>query len=850
MSKQKVILVGWDAADWKIINPLLDEGKLPNLQRMIDAGCMGKLRTIKPVFSPMIWTSIATGKRPYKHGIHGFQEVRPDRSGIQPIMGHSRRVKALWNILGERGLKTHVVGWWPSHPAENINGICISDMYHKSNREADPADWKLSPGTVSPEGMAEHFKALRVHPREMTEAHVLPFIPRAGQINQAIDQYLYNLSVITSQAATMHSAFTNILRTQEWDFAAVYLDAIDHYCHGFMKFHPPHRPTVSKADYDLYHNVVTAAYQYHDLMLKRIMDFVDEDTTLILVSDHGFQPDHLRPKVLPNEPASPALEHSPHGIIVAMGPGIKKDELLYGASVLDITPTVLRCFGLPRATDMDGKVLQQLFTEATATQAIPTYEDPEGFVHSGGVMDEESQLLMLQQLEDLGYIEPQTGDQEKNIERTEKELAFNLACAYIDGRQLREGIAELEKLVARYPRERRFLYQLAVCYQSVGNLAQCRSYIDRLKEMDIYLPGTIDILEGTLLLGEKKPQEAMAVFKRAERSVDPNTSRINLLLARCHFRISRFENALRLLEKEKAIDPDQAEVYQLAAKCHTKRQEYELAVENALQATSLDFFSPVAHYILGNNLYSLGRYEEAAAALENALKLAPSFNEARKLLIVIYQTHLHQPEKAQAYRRKFEAKIEGTLYIVSGMPRSGTSMMMQMLERGGLEVFTDRQREADENNPRGYYEHELVKTLPRNKSWLPQAEGKVVKIIANLLPHLPANYQYKIVFMERATTELLQSQDRMLERLGKGKKDPKSFPTHLAASFEQSIQRSLDWMTTNPNVEYIRIRHHAVIENPFEQALRINDFFANGLRPERKAAAVDRQLHRERTSRV
>ena len=107
---KKVLLIGWDAADWKIANPLLDAGLMPTLDGMISEGVMGNIATLQPILSPMLWNSIATGKRPHKHGIHGFMEPDPHSGGIRPVSSTSRKVKALWNILTQRGYKTHVLG--------------------------------------------------------------------------------------------------------------------------------------------------------------------------------------------------------------------------------------------------------------------------------------------------------------------------------------------------------------------------------------------------------------------------------------------------------------------------------------------------------------------------------------------------------------------------------------------------------------------------------------------------------------------------------------------------------------------------------------------------------------------
>ena len=133
MSEQKVLLIGWDAADWRVINPLLDQGLMPNLSALIERGTMGNLATLSPVLSPMLWTSIATGKRPYKHGVHGFTEPDPVTGAIRPVTNLSRKTKALWNILNQKELDSIVVGWWPSNPVEPLTrGVMVSNNYQRA----------------------------------------------------------------------------------------------------------------------------------------------------------------------------------------------------------------------------------------------------------------------------------------------------------------------------------------------------------------------------------------------------------------------------------------------------------------------------------------------------------------------------------------------------------------------------------------------------------------------------------------------------------------------------------------------------------------------------------------------
>src|SRR6267378_907970 len=125
----RLLLIGWDAADWKVIHPLLDSCQMPNLARLIAGGVHGNLATIYPALSPMLWTSIATGKRPPKHGIHGFVEPSPDGMSVRPITSLGRKTKAIWNILNQIGKRSIVFGWWPSHPAEPIRGVMVSNLF-------------------------------------------------------------------------------------------------------------------------------------------------------------------------------------------------------------------------------------------------------------------------------------------------------------------------------------------------------------------------------------------------------------------------------------------------------------------------------------------------------------------------------------------------------------------------------------------------------------------------------------------------------------------------------------------------------------------------------------------------
>ena len=123
--RTRVLFIGWDAADWRVIHPLVEQGKMPNVKKMMEQGVHGNASTLNPILSPMLWTSITTGKRPSKHGIWGFSEPTADGKSVTPITNASRKCKALWNILSQQGKTCNVVGFWPSHPAEPILGVMV-----------------------------------------------------------------------------------------------------------------------------------------------------------------------------------------------------------------------------------------------------------------------------------------------------------------------------------------------------------------------------------------------------------------------------------------------------------------------------------------------------------------------------------------------------------------------------------------------------------------------------------------------------------------------------------------------------------------------------------------------------
>jgi hypothetical protein len=188
--------------------------------------------------------------------------------------------------------------------------------------------------------------------------------------------------------------------------------------------------------------------------------------------------------------------------------------------------------------------------------------------------------------------------------------------------------------------------------------------------------------------------------------------------------------------------------------------------------------------------------------------------------------------------------MPATVYIVSGLPRSGTSMMMQMLRRGGLPVLTDAIRSADEDNPRGYFEFERVKQIKTDKAWLTDAPGKVVKMVHLLLLDLPSGNEYRVIFLRRDLNEVLASQKKMLAR--SGRTGAALNDTQMKTIYTQQIDKVLGWMRMQPHINFIEINYRELIDNPSEQAKQINAFLGGKLDETKMVAAVDPTLYRNR----
>ncbi|HVW86261.1 MAG TPA: alkaline phosphatase family protein, partial [Bryobacteraceae bacterium] len=657
----RLILIGWDAADWKIIRPLMAAGRMPNLRRLVENGASGPIATIHPPLSPMLWTSIATGKRPFGHGIHGFSEPTPDGRGVRAVTNLSRTSKAIWNILNQNGLRSVVVGWWPSHPAEPIDGVMISDQYHRACGPID-RDWPLPAGAVQPPELAGTLSGLRVHPDLLTPDIVEPFVPLAREVDQDYDIRLALLMRTLAECMSIQAAALWLIEHQRWDFFAVYYDSIDHFCHGFMKYHPPRQSWIAPRDYELYRHVVSMAYEFHDRMLGALLEKSDPDTRVAIVSDHGFHPDHLRPASIPRIPAGPAIEHRDLGILVVSGPGIGKGESLHGASILDIAPTILALYGLPVGEDMDGKVLIGAFADSPKVRVIPSWDDEVGAdgCHPPDLrFDPWSGREVLRQLVALGYVEPLDGNRDVAVERTLRDLRCNLGEAYQDAGRHIEAYSIFSELCAAAPDEQRFAVRLFVSCQALGKHDEMQRIVQDLRDrpqlpieqarISRGQPELMDYLKAQVLISGNRLPEALETLKRLP--ADCLQRGLLAEIGGIYLRLGRWAEALQTYKEALRTDPENAHAHLGMCRMALRRKKFRAAAGSAVRALKSLPHDPLAYFLLGRSLAGLERYAQAAEAFRAAIHYNPNFPEAHIQLSALLARRLGDAASAREHRR-------------------------------------------------------------------------------------------------------------------------------------------------------------------------------------------------------
>ena len=698
----------------------------------------------------------------------------------------------------------------------------------------------MSEFVIHPWEKKDEFKDLRMFPFEITQAHLYPFVPRAHDVDQDMHRGLAAIASVVSQNTSVHNAATKLLRTSEWDFMAVYYDMIDHFCHSFMKYHPPKLPGVEKENYDIFKEAVTGSYIFQDMMLERKLKLIDKDTTVIVMSDHGFESGEKRILEMPKVQAAPSLEHRQFGMFVAAGPNIKENTKVFGMGLIDVAPTILHHYGLPIGKDMDGKVILDIFKETQEPAYIESWDKEPGDFGDLKVStqtDALSDAETMEQLVELGYVDKLDEKFEVAIKKTRIDLKHNLARVYLGKKDFSSSKKLLLELLEETPPT-----DLAPFYMNLISIAVlekefvlAKEYLQKVKDSKTEINYNLDLTESYILSEIGRPKEALAILDKSTAV----SGQILYKKATLNFVLGNLDIATQQLEKAIEKEPEKATYYTLMAEILLNKQEYEEAAEYALTSIEIVKYFPKAHLLLGQALENLGDLENARVAYEMANSLKPKeFHKAKQSLDnIIKKVELdidYTAEVSNVYQ-------ENQVTIVSGLPRSGTSLMMQMLDKGGVDILQDQLREADISNPKGYYEYKPVMSLYKDNTWLSKGQDKAVKVVAPLLKYLDSTLRYKIIFMRRDLNEIIQSQQKMI---GKSEQE---FPVTLYNKYQKLLANVTLWDKSEPGVEILYVNYTDVLENPASELARIEKFLGVGVNKQEMINCVDVSLYRNRT---
>ena len=655
---RRVLIVGLDGADWEIIDPLIAAGRMPHLARLIATGARAKLLTITPTLSPVVWTSIATGVEPARHGIFDFL-TGADTGPREPVSSRSRKVPALWDLLSTAGVPVAVTGWWATWPAERVAGTMVTDRvaYQLFGYASDE---RSSEGKTWPPELYETIRPLIVPPDQVPWSEVAAFLDGSRKDPKAFDaderEILEEFRTLLASSHTYLGAALAQRRSLRTRFEAVYFEGTDTVGHLFMPYRPPVRPGVDPRRFESFHDIVDRYYEAADGMLAKLLDG-RSDWTVIVLSDHGFASDATRPRTTDSRIGHGAAAdwHRRFGILVMSGPGVRPGVKIDEASVYDIAPTVLALFGQPIPTSWPGAVLGSALEPALFARYPVRYraDDPQRAssheAPAGEAADAEAAELR-EKLQSLGYVgaQPETPMTTKN----------NRGVALLAEGKYPEAAAEFRRAITEAPDQAALWVNLGIALRFEG-----------------------------------KVEEARALFVKA--MARPATLRAaSLQLSQLDADAGDFARAAQVLEKVLEREPDAADVRNALGLIEEKAGHRERARREYETAARLDPNAAEPRSNLGNLDKAAGRGDSAERWYREAIAADPFFMGAYNNLALLLQERGEDGAAIELYGRAL-AKAPKNAVVLNNL----ASLYFATGDHGRAKEYWTRATSADPDYP-------------------------------------------------------------------------------------------------------------------------------------------------------
>ncbi|MCB1036596.1 MAG: alkaline phosphatase family protein [Acidobacteria bacterium] len=609
----RIVVLGFDGLEPTVVDSLVAEGKLPHFQKLREGGASGPLTSAHPLMSPVIWTTLGTGRKPVDHGVTDFVVRSPTTGEELPVTRRQRRVRAIWNLFSEAGKTVGVVGWWATWPAEAVRGTMVSDRvaYHFLQGAGDREEL---PGVTYPPEALEEIRPLIRRPEEIGGLELRAFAdlaPEELEHGFTFGDEVSHLRWAIAAARTHSSIGLHLLETERPDLLMVYVEATDTIAHLFGHLYRHQDLAGELAEQARrFGGAVEAVYRLADEILGSYLEQLTRGDVLMVISDHGFELGSL----LPDPSKARDLRRVSHefhkldGCIFVYGAGVRPGARIEGASIYDVAPTLLALGGLPASKEMSGRVLAGAFEGGLEEgPRIATYEAGPVFQDetASGEGEEAVDQAVLEKLRSLGYIgggdEPQASPMSRN------EAAF----AMQEGRY-REAAQAYHRLLQADPDNAALHTDLASALLSLGREEEASESLARALELAPAYPPAY-FFRGRL--NERRGEKESAVrdyrdaarFDESYRAPREALERLGEPVARVARTPQEVESAL-LLQNARAA---------------ARRGDYNEALEDLDRAERLTPDASVVYQYRANIAYLQGDLEAAEAALVKALELEP-----------------------------------------------------------------------------------------------------------------------------------------------------------------------------------------------------------------------------------
>lgn len=586
---RKVVHCGLDALDWVLVDRLIAEGRMPTFARLKREAAWGNLLSFKPMLSPLLWTSIGTSRPPDQHGILDFIIQDPATGKPMPITAHYRKVQAFWNILSAFNLKTHVVGWWATFPAEKINGVMVSERLFFSLFGMEPP--KMVPGNTYPPDAEARFAHLMVKAEQVPFEELGRFVRldrtemerrwAAGSAKGDLHEDRVNhLRIIIASTRSVLN-ITEALLAEPFDVLSYYIEGTDTAAHRFAECLPPRLARVSEEEFRMGKDALPRFYEWMDEELAAMMAKAPPDALWIINSDHGFFLGEARPSSRPDDFTTGAPQwHRQMGAVVIAGPGVKPGEIK-DADIYDIIPTMFHALGVPASREWKGRALADVLPSLPAVPPVDTYEflPPPQRDLTPAVLDEER----IKELQALGYLagpaQAPAGPKGETpppdaAPREDFSQAYNLANTLYQQGDLDGAMAQYLRSVELRPDFSLGMFSLAQCHAMKGDHRQAYAWLKRALAHPQHLPPKVlvHLVDEAREIGAV--DEALEVLN-AVRPAWEQEPTYSVAMGLAHGYRGDEKKALEWLERARRQDPSNALAVEELLKRHVARRDQE-----------------------------------------------------------------------------------------------------------------------------------------------------------------------------------------------------------------------------------------------------------------------------------